>query len=320
MSVSFNVVSYAPIRGDISPKAMIKAAELSIKKVLNVQWVGYGEFKANTLSRPIRNYIMIPSDRVRQQSELISNANTATGVKDIIAKIGTQRIIAKDTDLSNAIKKKLDTGISIRKDHFTYANPRYGFADIHDIHNIPRLCLRINLNPKIPVQKYTIHDRIALAISKLGYRSESMSIEKVSGIDCEHLTVFKGGEVIASNTVPLGKKHLFTTFRDKTGIDIVDILMNMDRNIEVSLAPHDLKDLQRALKAYKASKTYMEKQKMQNSEDYKWLLGDIRIMKENIEVLHKTILEEPHVKSFYFRLMDPRVLSHYKLKVVKEDS
>lgn len=307
----FNLLLFSPIQNP-DPNRAIASLLDSMKRITTAQPVEYSEFKAHTQSKAISRFIVVPSDDVLSYSHEVAEELADRDKLRSISEFASNKAKG-DADL-NSNSKPLPLGFSMTNDDIRYADPRYGVMDIHEMHNIRKMVGKISIHPNIPIVLYQLYDHIALKLSKRGYRVDSLAVEEVNGKTYEHIASFMGGEVKNTRTVPENPvRKLFTSYRNNTGIDIREIMMDMDENIDILMAPLDLEDTQRALKAYRASLKFMEDQGLTNEDDYQYTKDDIQHMEELVQRLERKVLTEPKVKPFYFKFEDPRVLSSFKI-------
>lgn len=288
-----------------SPETLANMSNLAmstLKSIHKIRETQYSEFLTYTRSGPIPRYVLLAKEEARQKIENAKeqlNSNIKYNINQDLSK-GFEAIKSTETDTLDLNAK---------------ANPSYAILDTHQLSDTEFVVL-INRNPGIPIFNFLLLRRIAARISKL-YMTAVMSIDDFKAINVEHLSHFSAGSITKDITVPYGH-GLLTEFKKKTSIDISDLLVKIDQNIDVLMAPNDLSDYNAIMAKLLESKAFLERSGAKDStldetmhDDYIDLIEEIKTTEENIQEVNTRIRIDPSIDSRYFKFEDPKELEVY---------
>ena len=347
--IEFKVIRIPGRKDDEMTKEAIMS---SLNAEIGITPVSYEEFKSKTTQSNVKRYIMTVRGEFRQylkdmqgslqngkKYEVHQNLNKGQFKPHKMPKsrtpdedparadrrygvIDIHNIDIKyDQDGKDPSRKK--TILESLEDHAEEYSGRQMETDmnkriIHDRSLVVNVCL----NPTIPIISFELLDAMASRISRIA-DAEVLALEMVpSGKKkafWERYASYKRGNAIEKILAPAGQ-HIFTKYRERTGIEIRKVLAAMDGNVDTLMAPYDLVDLQEWSKEFALSKQFMEKSGIDKSEksEYARLTEDIKELDAEIKKTRDLLYKDANITTSYFKVNDPRKLSRFKWRNLRK--
>jgi hypothetical protein len=301
MAITKFTILYVKTKDPDTLDNMSKLAVNTLKSVHTIREIQYNEFLTYTRSKPIPRYILLAKEEARQK------------IEEAKMQLSNNHKFEINQDLSkfHAIKTNEADVVDLNNK----ADPAYAILDTHQV-SPTEFIIILNRNPGIPIFNFLLLRKLASRISKM-YMTAVMSVDDFKNMFVEHLSYFSSGTITRDITVPLGHS-LLTEFKNKTSIDINDLLIKIDKNIDILMAPNDLSDYNGIMAKLLESKAFLERTgaKDPNSDvtiqdDYKDLLEEVRVTEENIQEVTTRIKIDPAIDSRYFKFENPKELETY---------
>ena len=239
---------------DEIPEAL-GAVSKTVSNIVPCKEISKKEFVANT-SRPVSHYLAKMNDTYDYLKDRKTLANYLSKHPDIVA----GKIPDGSTTLIQTPYYKLsDLDIDIDPTYFMIESHFIEPRDYETSEVLPgKLFIRIIINKAASLREEGLMIRVAEKLSR-NRVTEFLMVkpgeDKKPGMEMYYQ--YAGGVEKEAKSASSG---LFTWYRDQTGIDIATVMEQVDRNIDMALAPQMIADLKALKTASQAMVVELQKQ------------------------------------------------------------
>jgi len=295
MTIPFTVLLVDPKNRALDLDGLKELVASACAKLYPFKWIDYSTFKQATETKEMSLYIM--------------NKNLNSGSSQDIRDISELK-----TMFTGGTKTRSYTTCMSK----TY-DPRYLIVDIHEISNLDykdKFAIRFITSERIPISHFKLANKLAAFISKL-FTCTVISNSQEMNAKIEAVARFENERVIL-HYIDLDQSGIIAKYTTENKISINKILERMDKNIEILMAPQEIRENEELLTEYQASLDFVKtiSTKDETKETIK-LQKDIAAISNILAITKELLTQNPNVVSLYARIFDPERLREFVVSEIK---